>query len=107
MPHEAMLYEKLNENKVRCNLCAHRCTLSPDMFGICGVRQNLDGTLYTSGVSTEDANPSKRITLDYDSDTNHGVMQMAFVMVINKTMTAQEQTDLKAYLVSKFSGWTP
>ncbi len=47
MPHEAMLYEKLNENKARCNLCAHRCTLSPDMFGVCGVRQNLDGTLYT------------------------------------------------------------
>ena len=44
---EAMLYEKLTDNSVRCNLCAHRCTITEGKFGICGVRQNQNGTLYS------------------------------------------------------------
>jgi len=47
MQKEAMLYQKLNRGLVRCALCAHRCTIKPDRFGICAVRQNVDGTLYT------------------------------------------------------------
>lgn len=47
MIHEAMLYEKLEENNVRCILCAHRCKIAPSKRGICGVRENRDGTLYT------------------------------------------------------------
>ncbi len=44
---EAMLYEKLSEGKVRCNLCNHRCTIKDGSFGICGVRQNVEGSLNT------------------------------------------------------------
>ncbi|OQY38171.1 hypothetical protein B6228_04930 [Candidatus Atribacteria bacterium 4572_76] len=44
---EAMLYEKLAEGKVRCNLCAHRCVISDGKKGICQVRENRGGTLYT------------------------------------------------------------
>lgn len=44
---EALLYEKLKENKVRCDLCAHRCLLPDGKTGICGVKQNVGGTLYT------------------------------------------------------------
>ena len=47
MPHEALLYEKLDDKKVQCHLCAHACTIRPDAFGVCGVRQNRDGVLYT------------------------------------------------------------
>jgi len=43
---EAMLYEKQEENKVRCNLCAHRCVIDDQKRGVCGVRENEDGTLY-------------------------------------------------------------
>jgi len=32
---EAMLYEKLPEGKVRCNLCAHRCVIADGKKGIC------------------------------------------------------------------------
>jgi pyruvate formate lyase activating enzyme len=44
---EAMLYESLSEGKVRCNLCNHRCTIGDGGYGICGVRQNVDGTLFS------------------------------------------------------------
>ena len=44
---EAMLYEKLSDVKVKCNLCNHRCTIKAGNYGICGVRQNRDGSLYT------------------------------------------------------------
>ncbi len=44
---EAMLYEKLEDNRVRCNLCAHRCLIKEGKRGICLVRENREGTLYT------------------------------------------------------------
>jgi pyruvate formate lyase activating enzyme len=44
---EALLYEKLEDKFVRCYLCAHQCRLADKKFGICGVRQNIDGLLYT------------------------------------------------------------
>ncbi len=43
---EAMLYEKQEENKVRCNLCAHRCVIDDQKRGLCGVRKNEGGILY-------------------------------------------------------------
>lgn len=44
---EALLYEKLDDQRVRCNLCAHRCVIPPDRKGVCLVRENRGGTLYT------------------------------------------------------------
>ncbi len=45
--HEAMWYDRLDDGRVRCALCAHRCTIAPGKRGICHVRENRDGTLYT------------------------------------------------------------
>jgi pyruvate formate lyase activating enzyme len=47
MIKEAMFYERLGDGKVQCGLCAHQCKILPDKFGICGVRKNKDGKLYT------------------------------------------------------------
>jgi pyruvate formate lyase activating enzyme len=44
---EAMLYSALEEGTVRCALCAHRCTIVPGNRGLCGVRENRDGVLYS------------------------------------------------------------
>ncbi len=44
---EAMLYEKLEEEKVKCHLCPHSCVIKPGKRGICGVRENRGGVLYT------------------------------------------------------------
>ena len=47
MKKEAMLYKKLGDGKVRCNLCAHHCRIEDGDSGFCRVRQNDSGTLYT------------------------------------------------------------
>lgn len=47
MIKEAMLYEKLDDKKIHCYLCSHHCKIPPGKFGVCGVRQNLEGVLYT------------------------------------------------------------
>ncbi len=44
---EAMFYEKLGEKKVRCFLCSHDCHIKEGKRGICYVRKNLDGSLYS------------------------------------------------------------
>jgi pyruvate formate lyase activating enzyme len=48
-PHEACCYTVLSENekKLRCDLCPHHCILTNGKTGICLVRRNLDGTLYS------------------------------------------------------------
>lgn len=45
--HEAYLYEKLEHGLVQCNLCAHRCKIKEGNLGICRVRENKDGALFT------------------------------------------------------------
>ncbi|MEA1971495.1 MAG: AmmeMemoRadiSam system radical SAM enzyme [Thermodesulfobacteriota bacterium] len=44
---ETILYEKLDNDYVRCHLCAHRCKIAPSRLGVCGVRENRSGTLYS------------------------------------------------------------
>jgi pyruvate formate lyase activating enzyme len=46
MMREAMLYERLTDQGVRCYLCAHQCRINPAKRGICGVRENREGVLY-------------------------------------------------------------
>ncbi len=43
--HEAMLYDKLDGQKVRCGLCGHRCEILAGKFGLCRVRHNVAGVL--------------------------------------------------------------
>lgn len=45
--HEAMLYEKLEGDKVRCNLCGRRCLINDGDTGFCLVRKNEGGKLYS------------------------------------------------------------
>lgn len=44
---ESYLYKKLRDNKVRCDLCNHRCVIEDGGLGKCCVRKNIDGTLYS------------------------------------------------------------
>ena len=43
----ALLWEKLSNNAIRCQLCNHFCYIQNGSIGACGVRQNKDGKLYS------------------------------------------------------------
>lgn len=45
--HEAMLYSQLDNNRVHCQLCQHFCEIDDGKVGICGVRENRGGKLYS------------------------------------------------------------
>jgi pyruvate formate lyase activating enzyme len=47
MLKEALLYRSLERPRVVCDLCSHRCEIAPEKYGICGVRQNREGKLFT------------------------------------------------------------
>ncbi|MEW6610447.1 MAG: AmmeMemoRadiSam system radical SAM enzyme [Patescibacteria group bacterium] len=42
---EAVLYKKLDTKGVQCVACAWRCTIAEGKRGVCGVRQNVGGSL--------------------------------------------------------------
>ncbi len=44
---EAGLYDKSKEGMVNCRLCRHLCKIKPESKGLCSVRLNQDGVLYT------------------------------------------------------------
>jgi len=44
---EALLYRKLKKKQIQCNVCNHHCVTLPGKRGICGVRENRDGKLYS------------------------------------------------------------
>ena len=47
MEKEALLYEKLPQDRVRCNTCQYRCVIAPEKMGVCRMRLNHDGILYS------------------------------------------------------------
>jgi pyruvate formate lyase activating enzyme len=44
---QAMFQEARDAKKVQCGLCSHRCIIVQGKRGICAVRENRDGVLYT------------------------------------------------------------
>lgn len=46
-PVPTVLAESQPDGAVRCGVCAHRCLVRPGRMGICGVRENRDGRLFS------------------------------------------------------------
>jgi pyruvate formate lyase activating enzyme len=44
---EAMIYERLEGEEVKCHLCNHNCLIKNHQRGICAVRENNAGVLYS------------------------------------------------------------
>jgi pyruvate formate lyase activating enzyme len=44
---EALFYESLDSGKVKCTLCPKGCVISDSKTGVCDVRQNIKGKLYS------------------------------------------------------------
>ena len=47
MKKEAKFWERLDGSRVHCFLCPHNCRIQDGNVGICGVRKNDSGTLYS------------------------------------------------------------
>lgn len=47
MKREASFWNKIEDKKVQCTLCSHHCKIEEGRTGICRVRRNDDGKLYT------------------------------------------------------------
>jgi pyruvate formate lyase activating enzyme len=61
--HEAVLYEKLPDSRVRCHTCQWRCRINPGKYGVCGMYQNQGGTLFNlnyARVSSAAADPIEK-----------------------------------------------
>jgi pyruvate formate lyase activating enzyme len=60
---EGVLFDKLPDNKVKCNICSHRCVIAEGKLGICRTRQNKNGKLYTliyNTISSEAVDPIEK-----------------------------------------------
>ncbi len=44
---KAKLYESLKRGNVKCKACAQECVISSGKVGLCGVRKNINGELYS------------------------------------------------------------
>ena len=61
--HEAILYERMSDQRVRCHACAHECTISAGHRGLCAVRENVGGRLQSlvyGKVIARDADPIEK-----------------------------------------------
>lgn len=45
--HPALLFRQLEDGKVQCDLCAHRCLIRLGQKGLCKVRENRNGELFS------------------------------------------------------------
>ncbi len=63
MIKKGVLFDELPENKVKCHVCSHRCTIPEGKLGICRTRQNKNGKIYTliyNTVSSEAVDPIEK-----------------------------------------------
>jgi len=44
---KAVLWKPGENKKVDCRLCSRRCSIAEGQLGVCGVRKNIDGSLYS------------------------------------------------------------
>lgn len=77
-----MLYQKLDDKRVKCNVCAHRCVIRDKQRGICTTRLNEAGTLYTliygSLISRGSIDPIEKKPL-YNYYPGHDIYSIASV----------------------------
>jgi pyruvate formate lyase activating enzyme len=60
---EAVLYERLPDDRVRCNTCQWRCRINPGKYGVCGMYRNQAGRLFNlnyARVSSVAADPVEK-----------------------------------------------
>ncbi|HEY3297641.1 MAG TPA: AmmeMemoRadiSam system radical SAM enzyme, partial [Armatimonadota bacterium] len=46
--HKAVLYDKLPDNRAKCNVCQRRCNIADGKMGVCMTRVNRGGDIYST-----------------------------------------------------------
>jgi len=46
--YKAKYFTKMDDGRVNCHLCPHNCVIKPGGYGVCRVRTNEAGNLYTT-----------------------------------------------------------
>ncbi|MFO7814685.1 MAG: AmmeMemoRadiSam system radical SAM enzyme [Halanaerobiales bacterium] len=75
---EAMFYEKKEDNTVQCQLCPHNCVIKDNSSGICRVRLNKDGILYSENygeLSSRGVDPIEKKPL-YHFYPSRGILSL-------------------------------
>jgi hypothetical protein len=81
---EARLYENAPEQAVICNLCAHRCYIPAGRVGICKVRENRAGRLYTlvyDRIIALDIDPIEKKPFFHFLLNRHGGLQFSLSLL--------------------------
>lgn len=75
---EAMFYEKKENGIVKCFLCPHNCTIKNDKRGVCRVRINKEGVLYSENygeISSMGVDPIEKKPL-YHFYPSNGILSL-------------------------------
>lgn len=82
MKRESVLYDKLDNLKVKCNVCARRCIITDGNRGNCNTRKNESGILYSlvygSLISQGTIDPIEKKPL-YHFYPGHGIYSIATI----------------------------
>ncbi len=92
--HDALLYDQLEDERVRCNLCAHRCTINEGGKGICRVRENHEGRLYTrvyGNLIAENVDPIEKKPLYHFNPGSkaYSMPHQAAISIVNGAKTGR------------------
>lgn len=49
---ESILYDKLGNGKVKCNICNHKCIINENNYGFCLTRKNINKKLYSCNFAS-------------------------------------------------------
>lgn len=104
--HKAKYYHNLKDGQVKCDLCPHNCIINEDKKGMCQVRKNIDGELYSINygkVSSLGVDPVEKKPL-YHFYPGEGVLSlgsygcnMSCVFCQNWQISQNEPQSLKEY----------
>ncbi len=128
MIKEGILFDVLPGNKVKCNICSHRCTIAEGKVGICGTRKNIGGKIYSiiyNTVSSEAVDPVEKKplyhflpgTLSYSLGTigcnfrclhcqNWNISQVALEEAYTKEITPEEAIKRAVAAGCRSISWT-
>lgn len=128
MIKEGVLFDQLPDNRVKCNICEHRCRIGEGKLGFCGTRKNIKGKIHSiiyNTISSEAVDPIEKKplyhflpgTLSYSLGTigcnfrcehcqNWSISQVALDEAYTRELTPEKAIDRALAAGCKSISWT-